>query len=267
MQLCIAFTNDSQRWFVINAPPDLPRQITSLGYRSKENSVRGCALAGILLTNADLDHSLGLFMLREGEKLHVWAPPTVKNLLCQHLHVDAVLGTYCGIDFHTPPKFPAELFHPDGSPTGLLMNDVEVPGHAPRYVSGEAVSGTTTVGYHIVDSKTGGRLVCIPDIAAIDHRVLKELHHADAILIDGTFWSDDELISANAGTLRAFDMGHLPVGGTEGILAAIKGLPAKHKVFVHINNTNPMLLEDSPQRRAVQEAGCVVGYDGMELEL
>jgi len=267
MQSCIAISTDSIRWFVINAPPDLPRQIASFNYHPPANTVRGTALAGILLTNADLDHTLGLFMLREGQALNVWARPVIKNLLCQNLRVDAILGTYCGINFHTPPTAPTELNYPDGTSSSLLMNAIEVSGHAPRYTGGESIGGITTVGYRIVDQKTGGRLVCLPDLAMINHQVRHELQDADAILIAGTFWSDDELIRTSMGSLRARDMGHLPVGDSGGVLETLSSLKAKYRIFIHINNTNPMLLENSSQRRAVEQAGCVVGWDSMEFEL
>ncbi|HTV47951.1 MAG TPA: pyrroloquinoline quinone biosynthesis protein PqqB [Phycisphaerae bacterium] len=267
MQSCIGISSDSKKWFVINAPPDLARQIASFNYHPPANAKRGTALEGIMLTNADLDHTLGLFLLREGQNLNVWATPVIKNLLCKNLRIDAVLGSYCGINFHTPPAVPVELHYSDGSPSSLLMGAIEVSGHAPRYTAGEAVDGITTIGYRIVDPKTGGRLVCLPDIASFNHQVRHELQNADVVLVDGTFWSDDELIRTGTGSLRARDMGHLPVGDAGGILENVSHLKAKHKIFIHINNTNPMLLENSPQRKAVEQAGCVVGWDSMEIEI
>jgi pyrroloquinoline quinone biosynthesis protein B len=123
------------------------------------------------------------------------------------------------------------------------------------------------VGYQIVDASTGGRLVYVPGLAALNREVLSRLRDADALLLDGTFWSDEEMRIVGAGTASARDMGHLPVGAEDGSLAALGSLPAARKIYVHINNTNPMLREDSPERQIVQRAGVEVGWDGLEFTL
>lgn len=123
------------------------------------------------------------------------------------------------------------------------------------------------MGYQLVDESTGGRLVYVPSLAALDHAVLARLRDADVLLLDGTFWSDEEMRSMGAGGTSARAMGHLPVGAEGGSLAALASLPAARKIYVHINNTNPMLRDDSPERRAVERAGAEVGWDGLEFTL
>ena len=110
-------------------------------------------------------------------------------------------------------------------------------------------------------------MVYVPGLAALNREVLARLRDGDALLLDGTFWSDEEMRIAGAGTATARDMGHLPVGSQDGSLAALACLPAARKIYVHINNTNPMLREDSPERRAVEKAGAEVGWDGLEFTL
>ena len=123
------------------------------------------------------------------------------------------------------------------------------------------------VGYRIMDEVTGGVLVFIPDLAELDPACRDQLAHCDALLLDGTFWEEDEMAKRGAGTLTASQMAHLPVGGPDGSLEKIRTLPIRHKIYVHINNTNPMLLEDSEERAKVEEAGVLVGWDGMEFEI
>jgi pyrroloquinoline quinone biosynthesis protein B len=129
------------------------------------------------------------------------------------------------------------------------------------------VRGEDTVGYQLVDESTGGRLVYVPGMAALDRDVLTWLRDADALLLDGTFWSDEEMRMVGVGGASARAMGHLPVGSEDGSLTAVASLPAARKIYVHINNTNPMLREDSPERQAVERASAEVGWDGLELTL
>jgi pyrroloquinoline quinone biosynthesis protein B len=222
----------------------------------------------VLLTNADLDHTLGLFLMREGERLAIHSTPAVQRSLSKALSLAPVLGAFCGVQWVRPPVKPLPLVYRDGSASGLLYHAVPLPGHPPRYVrQRRAATAGHVIGYRIIDAKTGGRLLFLPDVAELTKGLLGLLGDCDVLLFDGTFWANDELRRAGVGTLTASAMGHLPISGTHGSLKALARLPVKHKVFVHINNTNPMLLENSPERAAVLEAGCTVGRDGMEFEV
>jgi pyrroloquinoline quinone biosynthesis protein B len=143
-----------------------------------------------------------------------------------------------------------------------------VPGKPPRYRDGRAAPDPgDCIGYRIEDQATGGRLVVLPGAAALDRTVLGQLEGCDAALFDGTFWSENEMSQAGAGTGTASEMGHLPIGGLDGSLARLDPLAIARKIYWHINNTNPILRDDSPERRAVEDAGVEVGRDGLELTL
>jgi pyrroloquinoline quinone biosynthesis protein B len=220
------------------------------------------------VTNADLDHTLGLLMLREGGRLSVHATSSVRRALDEGLRLTEVHDCYGGVDWRNPPANLAPLTCADGMLSGLAYAAFPVPGKLPRYREGRtSPSGEDAVGYQLVDESTGGRLVYVPGLAALDRDVLARVRDADVLLLDGTFWSDEEMRIVGAGGASARAMGHLPVGSEDGSLAALASLPAARKIYVHINNTNPMLREDSPERRAVERAGVEVGWDGLEFTL
>jgi pyrroloquinoline quinone biosynthesis protein B len=269
LQSCVAVSAAGQRWFLLNASPDLRLQIESFApLRPQPDQVRGSGVEGILLTNADLDHILGLWLLREGPRLCIHATATVRQALAEGLALDAALARYCGVDWREPPTALAPLLHGDGTPSGLHYAALLVPGKPPRYREEQVTAAPgDTVGYHLVDAATGGRLLFMPDVAALDETLLAQMADCDTLLLDGTFWCEDEMERMGVGTTSAAAMGHLPVGGDKGSLARIADLPIARKIYVHINNTNPMLLEDSPERAMVEAAGVEIGWDGLEFTL
>jgi pyrroloquinoline quinone biosynthesis protein B len=265
-QLCAAVSADGRRWFLLNASPDLRAQVESFPPLGPRGAARGSGIEGILLTGADLDATLGLLLLRESGRLVVHASPAVRRSLDEGLRLTAVLGRYSAVEWREPPAAPAPLPDAAGAPSGLLYAAFAAPGKPPRYREGEVCpEAGDCVGYHLIDPRTGGWLVFLPGVASLDAGVLAACGGADVLLLDGTFWSDGELTEACGGA-SASAMGHLSVGGPGGSLARAAGLAAR-TVYVHVNNTNPMLLEDSPQRRAVEAAGAEVGQDGMEFHL
>lgn len=268
MQTCIALSADGRRWFLIGASPDIRLQIESFPPLRGDGLVRGTTLEGILLAGADLDHVLGLFILREGGGLCIHATPAVRRSVCEGLRLDAVLAPYCRLDWREPPDRLTPLRLATGEPSGLLLESFPAPGKPPRYRTGAAESDPGhCVGYLVEDQETRGRLAILPGVAALSALVLRRLESCNAVLIDGTFWSEHELSEAGAGDTPASRMGHLPVGGPGGSLESIAGLPVRQRIYLHINNTNPMILEDSPQRREVEAAGIEVGRDGREVVL
>jgi pyrroloquinoline quinone biosynthesis protein B len=269
-QSCVAVSADGVRWFLVNASPDVARQLESFPpLLPPAGCARGSGVAGVLLTGADLDHTLGLLILREGRRLAVHAMAAVREALSRDFNVDAVLSRYCGIEWREPPTAEGltDLRDAAGRPSGLRYAAFPLAGKPPRYSSRPTPGPGDAVGYRFVDAATGGRLVCVPGLAALDDVILRQLADCDLLLLDGTFWSNDEMSRAGVGAATAGEMGHLPVGGPGGSLAHIAPLPVRHMVYVHINNTNPMLVDDSPERRAVESAGVTVGSDGMEFTL
>jgi len=267
-QSCVALSADGRSWFLLNASPDVQSQIESFPPLLPRDGPRGTGIEGVLLTNADLDHTLGLFILREGDRLAVHATPAVRHGLAEGLSLDRVLGRYCGVTWIEPPVALAPLRCRDGSPSGLSYAAFAIPGKPPRYLGAEArATHGDSVGYRFVDESTGGRLLFMPDVSTLDDATMAQLGDCDALLLDGTFWDEREMQAMGLGSASAADMGHLPVGGPGGSLARIGGLPLARKIYLHINNSNPMLIDGSPEHVAVEAAGAVVGWDGLEFRL
>jgi pyrroloquinoline quinone biosynthesis protein B len=230
--------------------------------------VRSTGVEAVLLTNADLDHTLGLLVLREGERLTVHATAAVQEALGEGLRLGPVLESYCGIEWRTPPGELQPLHLRDGNPSGLSYAAFPVAGKPARYREGwGAPSPEDNVGYLLHDDVTDGQLVFMPTTARLDAAILRRMRRHDLLLLDGTFWSEDEMIARGVGRRTAAEMGHLPVGGPEGSLSFLRSTTVPRAVFIHINNTNPMLVEDSPEWQCVHEAGAEVGWDGMEFEV
>jgi len=287
-QSSVAISANGEAWFLLNASPDIRSQIeTTPALRPHAKQLRGSPIEAVLLTNADLDHTLGLLLMREGKSLFVHATRAVQRSLTEGLSLAPVLASFCRTEWIEAPLQIAPLLTRDGRRTGLIYQGLTLAGRPPRFarkVTVEAEGGleasapggeepglveasADVVGYRIIDEKTGGRLLFLPDVASIDERVMNLLTECDALLFDGTFWSENEMLERGVGSQPASSMGHVPISGDDGSLKALAELRLKHKVYIHINNTNPILFEDSPEREAVMKAGCQVGMDGMEISI
>jgi pyrroloquinoline quinone biosynthesis protein B len=267
-QASVAISGDGQAWFLVGASPDIRYQIESFSPLRGDPAVRGSAIEGVLLAGADLDHVLGLFLLRESGSLCVHATVATRRALCEGLRFDAVFSCFAHLEWRSPPEQPGPLRRGDGRPSGLLYAAFPVPGKPPRYREREvAPNPGDCIGYRFDDPATGGRLAVLPGAAALDAALLDRLRDCDVLLIDGTFWSEHELAALGTGAAPSSAMGHLPVGGQGGSLGMITALPASRKIYIHINNTNPILIEGSPERREVEARGVEVGRDGLEFEI
>ena len=264
-QSSAAISADGVNWFLVNASPDLRAQIEATpALQPAASSPRNSPIAGVLLTNADLDHVLGLILLREGESLSVVATDAVRETLTGALGFDALLDGFCGLQWEEAGEGFAVLRLRDGSPSGLSARAIYLPGGPPRFVETAQVRVGHSIAFEITD-QSGARLLVAPDVAEITPELQRALQEADAVLFDGTFWSADELRRIDPSARTADEMGHLPI--LDGSLNALGRIPARRKIFTHINNTNPILAQDSPERAAVVAAGLEVGEDGMEFEL
>ena len=268
-QSCVAVTADDRRWFLLNASPDIRAQIEGFPPLHPPAGVnRGSPVEGVLLTNADLDHTLGLFLLREGDRLRVHATAAVRRSLTEGLSLAGTLEAFCGLEWIQPPADAGPLACRDGSKSGLLYRAFAVAGSPPRFMRDRAeASDGGTVGYLLRDERTGGRLLFLPDVGRIDDALARLLPECDVLLFDGTFWSEHEMQERGAGHHPASHMGHLPISGAGGSLKVLAETKVKSRIYIHINNTNPILLEDSPERAAVTAAACGIGWDGMEISL
>ncbi len=268
-QASLAVSADERHWFILNATPDLREQIARFPFLHPQHGLRSTPIAGVILTDGNVDAIAGLLNLREREAFTVYATASVLGVLDENpifevLARDVVKREAVPLDCKRP------LSCADGTPSGLSLTLFAVPGKVPLYLErpGEAppiVEGEETVGAMIEHG--GRRLFFIPGCARVTPPLLARLDGADALFFDGTMWRDDEMIRAGTGSKTGLRMGHISVGGEDGTLAAFRGAPIPHRIFVHINNSNPILLSDSPEHRAVREAGWRVGEDGMEITL
>lgn len=262
-QSCVAIGTEQGGWFLINASPDLPRQIEATPVLQPQAG-RHSPIEGVLLTNADLDHVLGLFLLREGGKLSVHAPDGVRDVLVRGLNFDSVAQAFGGIDWHASPESKAKpLLLRNGEKSGLRYRAIALSNEPPLYARGAL--GLQSVAYEIEDEGTGKRLVVAPDVAEVSPELLDSMTKADAILFDGTFWSSRELIEVKPSARTAEEMGHLPI--SDGSLEILRKLPARHRIYLHINNTNPIWRPDSLERLEIEKGGITIGSDGLEFEL
>jgi len=261
-QSSIAIRGDDGPWFLVNASPDLRQQLEAFS-PGEAGPVRAPPFAGVLLTDAEIDHTAGLLLLRESAvPLRVFGDRGVERALRDGYPVLEMLQSYSGVEWTAlEPERQTAL---DGS--SLTVEPFAVGGDAPRYLDGSGVELEAS-GYVFRDRTGGGVVTYVPGLARVDDRVRERLAASDLVLVDGTFWTDDELPRLGFSTRSASDMGHVPLSGSGGTLELLAGLDRPRKVLVHINNTNPILLEDSPERDAVHRAGVEVAYDGLEFEL
>jgi pyrroloquinoline quinone biosynthesis protein B len=261
-QSSLAIRGGEGPWFLVNASPDARQQLAAIT-EARLDGVRSPPFAAVLLTDAEIDHTAGLLLLRESEApVRVYGEAGVERALTQGYPVLPMLDRYCGAEWHTLAADRAQAL--DGS--SLTVERFGVGGDAPRYLDGSGVELTAS-GFVFRDRAGGGVLTYIPGLARFDDAILARLAASDLVLVDGTFWRDDELAQLGISTRSARDMGHLPLSGPGGTLEVLAGLKRPRKALVHINNTNPILLEDSPERAEVLRAGVEVAYDGLEVEL
>lgn len=259
-QSSVAVSADYRRWFLLNASPDIRVQVESFP-ALHPNEVRDSPLQAVLLTDAELDHTLGLLLLREADHLEVHGTTAVHDTLRGGTSVLPTLGAYTNVAWRTVATG-KEVSLADG----LSYRAFGVPTNKrARFGTGEGEEGV--VGYRITDGRTGGTLVYIPGAQELTAPVRAQLEDCTCLLFDGTCWRDDELIHLGISGKTSREMGHLPIGGADGSLKQLAPLPIERKIYVHINNTNPILLDDAPERRIVEEHGLEVAVDGLELEI
>lgn len=269
-QSSVAVSADGERWVLLNASPDLRIQLAAHRSLWPPPGSRATPVRAVVLTDGEIDHTLGLLLLRESaDRLPVYAPAGVTALLGDEWPLYRVLSAYSGVDARALEEGrPIALTDRTGSPLGICCSATAVARRPPRYARA-APAQAFDVGLRLTDERTGGTLAYVPTAGAMDDAVRRVAGGADLLFFDGTFWSDDELGAAGGGAdaPTAREMGHLPVGGPGGSLELLPRLDAKRVVLVHINNTNPILCRSSAERARVEAAGIEVGADAMEFEL
>ncbi|MBI4635186.1 MAG: pyrroloquinoline quinone biosynthesis protein PqqB [Candidatus Rokubacteria bacterium] len=268
-QESVAVSADGEAWFLLNASPEIRQQIESFPPLHPRRP-RHSPIQGIVLTNGDLDHCLGLLSLRESHPLVVYATERVRrgftegNVLYRTLQRFSEQVTWRDLK----PGREDALLRQDGAPSGLALEAVALPGKLPIHLEGQAPPDPEdNIGLRLREVRTGRVLAYLPAVAAVTGAVREALEGADCVFFDGTFWSSDELPALALGPKRAEEMAHLPVGGPGGSLEALAGLGASRRILIHVNNTNPLLRDDSPERAAARARGWEVARDGMDIDL
>ena len=218
------------------------------------------------MTDAELDHTLGIVLLREARHLPVYATLAVQSILDRDSRVLPTTRAFGEVPVtELPLNTPVHLCYRDGSASGLAVEAFPVPAGPPRFATCEEEGHT--VGFMIREEATGKVCAFVPGCGDLDAMLVERLADANALLFDGTFWADDELIALGIGDRTARELDHLPIAGRGGSLEQLAALPCQYRVYTHINNTNPILLEHSLERAIVTRTGVIVGVDGLHLTL
>ena len=271
-QSSIAVSVDGDHWFLFNASPDLRQQINENDVLHPREGLRHSPIQGVVLTNADVDHIAGLLNLRESQPLRLYGTNKVLDVL-QGNSVFNVLNPKFVERIPLSLDVPLQLQLPNGVATGLVVVPFAVPGKIALWLEEKnkdvalAAVGEDTIALEIRNANQEIQFFYIPGCAEMTDDLADRLRGAPLVFFDGTLWRDDEMIRDDVGIKTGKRMGHMSMSGDDGSIAAFDNLRVKRKVFIHINTTNPVLLEDSDQRKFSTKAGWEVSYDGMEINL
>ncbi|QNT77775.1 pyrroloquinoline quinone biosynthesis protein PqqB [Entomobacter blattae] len=266
-QASIAVSADHEHWFIINASPDLRSQILATQELTPKEGKRSTPIAGVILTGGEVDVVAGLLTLREREHFNLLATSEVLHILQSNPIFSALDPNF--VNRQTLRlEHPQELNLKNGAPSGLTITAFAVPGKVPLYLEKEEdpaaiTENGDTIGLKITDGKK--TVFYIPGCAFIPLSLAQRLYGADAVFFDGTLWRDDEMIKAGLSEKTGQRMGHMSIHGDQGTLKAFEHIKINQKIFIHVNNSNPILLEDSPEYRLTQQAGWDVAFDGMRI--
>lgn len=266
-QAQIAISSDSSSWFLAGASPDLARQIEK-SPQLHPRAPRDSPITGVVLSSADLDHVLGLLLLRELQPLRVYAASSVLSILREENSMFGMLNRVEPQVVWTPMNSgtPFPLLSAHGNDSGLRCGVLYLSGRYPQYVKAQAAKLDFAQGSAALffKSASGARVAYLPAVGNVNNVLLERIEGADLLLFDGTFWSDDELIRVQGGGETAHQMGHIPI---EESLILLKDIKVGRRMFIHLNNTNPILNETSAEHRAVRQAGWEVAEDNCRLKL
>ena len=266
-QSSIAVTANETDWLLINASPDVLQQIKAFPALQPARALRDTGIAAVLLMDAQIDHTTGLLMLREHrQKLPLYCHPLVREDLSTGNPLFKVLSHYCDIDWHDLQLQTA--FQVPGL-SGLQFEALPLISNAPPYSPHrDKPQPGDNVGLSVKDETSGKTLFYAPGLGQMEPHVWQAMQQADCVLVDGTLWTEDEMIALGASKKTSRSMGHMPQTGVDGMIEWLDKLPSHvRKILIHINNTNPILDDSSPQRQTLTAHGIEVAFDGMEIEL
>jgi pyrroloquinoline quinone biosynthesis protein B len=269
-QAALAVSANSSDWFLLNAPPDLRLQIEAAPQLHPRGGLRSSPVAGVVATGGDVDAIAGLLHLRERHRFDIYAPSRVLEIIAANPIFD-VLAPDCVRRVELPLDERIELAGASGT-SGLAVEAFAVPGKVPLYLEaagqdpGLSEEGDA-VGLQIIETATEKSFFFIPGCAAMTNALRVRLAGSALVFFDGTLWRDDEMIRLEVGSKTGRRMGHMSMSGDDGAIAAFRDLGVGRRIFIHINNSNPALLDDSPERRHANAEGWEIAYDGMEVTL
>lgn len=255
-------------WALVNASPDILAQLQANPVLQPGRAIRDTAIAGIVLADGQVDHTTGLYMLREaGRPWPIWCTDSTYADLTRGNPVLDVLAHYCGVE-RQRIDIGADGFEVEGVPDIRWQALPVASKPAPYSPNRESPVPGDNIALVMTDEVTGRSVLYAPGLGAIDERVWRAMNAASCVMVDGTFWTDDEMVVLGVSRKRARDIGHLPQSGPGGMLEWLERLPpTTRKVLIHINNTNPILDEDSEPRTQLARSGVEVAWDGMEIVL
>lgn len=264
-QSSIAVSGDDINWLLFNASPDILTQFQNFPELQPARTIRDTAVRSIVLIDAQIDHTTGLFMLREGNTpLNIYCTDMVHEDLTKGNPIFGILDHFCGVNWNQI-KTEGSSFEPIGIPN-LKLTAVSLTSKAPPYSPhrNDPHEGDN-LGVQIEDIRTGNKLFYAPGLGAIEPHIIPFMEQADCLLVDGTCWTNDEMAKLGIADKMSLDMGHLPQSGPGGMIESLRPMKASRKILIHINNTNPILREDSAERKELEKENIEVSYDGLDF--
>ncbi len=270
-QSSIAVSENGDDWLLINASPDILAQIRATPALQPERSIRDTGITAVLLMDAQIDHITGLLMLREGKNIPLYCTASVWDDLSTGMPLSKVLSHYCGVTWNpltpvTAVGSESAIQIPSLANIGFTALDLKskAPPYSPHRDNPQAGDN---IGLLIENKETGKKLFYAPGLGQIEPHIKTAMSSADCVLVDGTLWTQDEMIRLGLSKKTSADMGHLPQSGPGGMIETLNALGPRRKILIHINNSNPILDEKSEEAALLRRHGIEVAFDGMEINL
>jgi pyrroloquinoline quinone biosynthesis protein B len=265
-QSSIAVSTDNRNWLLFNTSPDIRAQLEAFPAIQPKEGIRDTGIKAIVLIDSQIDHTTGLLMLREGKPLEVYCTDMVKQDLTTGFPLFNMLEDYCTVNHHPIPVDGSSFTIPGIDDLRFYSQALKskAPPYSPhRHDPHEG----DNIGVIIEQISTGKKVFYSPGLGEIEPHVMTAMQAVDCLMVDGTFWTDDEMCTQHISPKKAREIGHLPQSGPGGMIEVLNGVEKARKILIHINNTNPILDEDSEQRKILDAAGIEVSYDGLEIDL
>ena len=265
-QSSIAVSTDNNNWLLFNASPDIRTQLEAFPAIQPKNGIRDTGIKAVMLIDSQIDHTTGLLMLREGKPLDIYCTEMVKQDLTSGFPLFDMLSHYCTINHHPVPVDGSHFTIP--SINDLRFYTQALKSKAPPYSPhrNDPHEGDN-IGVIIEQISSGKKVFYSPGLGEIEPHVMEAMQEADCLLVDGTFWTDDEMCTQQISHKKAREIGHLPQSGPQGMIEVLNNVQKARKILIHINNTNPILDEESAERKQLDTVGIEVAYDGLEIDL